>query len=417
MPGRQGNAKPRPPRRAPHSRSMSRLARYTLAEFLKVLAVTLVVATVFMIVVGVAKEAMQNGLGLAQIIPLLPYILPEALRFAVPGTTLFAACSVFGRLAATNEIVAVKAMGISPFVLIRPVLIASCLLSFVALWLNDVAVSWGRSGIRRVIIESVEEIAYNTLRVNRSYSNPRFSISVMKVDGRRLINPTIVFQPSEDKPVVTMTADYGQLETNTEENTLTVLLHNGSIKVGNDLKLQVPGEMRREIPLPDATNAKTLDVGGPSQLPMWRIDSEIEKQVVKLDKMRGQLAARAGYQALVGDFDELLSERWWEEHSLLREEQSRLFRLHTEPHRRWANSLSCLCFVLVGAPLAIRLRNSDFLTSFFLCFLPILLVYYPLLAWGADRAKSGAVPPYAVWLGDAILVVVGAWIMRKVLRY
>lgn len=143
---------------------MSLLARYTLGEFLKVLFVTLFVATALMIVIGVSKEAIQNGLGFAQIVPLLPYILPEALRFAVPGTTLFAACSVFGRMAATNEVVAVKAMGISPLVLLRPVLVTSCLLSFASLWLNDLAVSWGRDGIRRVIIESVEEIAYNMLR-------------------------------------------------------------------------------------------------------------------------------------------------------------------------------------------------------------------------------------------------------------
>jgi lipopolysaccharide export system permease protein len=150
---------------------------------------------------------------------------------------------------------------------------------------------------------------------------------------------------------------------------------------------------------------------------MWRIPGEIETQIVKLGKLREQLAARAGYQMLIGDFDELLSERWWEEHSQLREEESRLHRLYTEPHRRWANSLSCLCFVLVGAPLAIRLRNSDFLTSFFLCFMPILLIYYPLLAWGTDRAKNGAVPPMAVWLGDAILVCCGLWMTRKVMRY
>jgi len=396
---------------------MSLLARYTLGEFLKVLFVTLFVATALMIVIGVSKEAIQNGLGFAQIVPLLPYILPEALRFAVPGTTLFAACSVFGRMAATNEVVAVKAMGISPLVLLRPVLVTSCLLSFASLWLNDLAVSWGRDGIRRVIIESVEEIAYNMLRAQRSYGNNRFSISVMRVEGQTLVNPTISFQPSGDKPAVVMNAESGRLETNPEENSLTLVMQNGSVKIGDEYRVQVPGEMRQEIPLPDATSGKGLDEGGPSQTPMWRIPAEIEAVIAKTANTREQLAARAAYQMLTGDFDELLSKRWHEEHSRLAEADSRLHRLYTEPHRRWANSLSCLCFVLVGAPLAIRLRNSDFLTSFFLCFMPILLAYYPLLAWGTDRAKTGSLPPYTVWLGDIILVLAGLWILRKVLRY
>ena len=36
-----------------------------------------------------------------------------------------------------------------------------------------------------------------------------------------------------------------------------------------------------------------------------------------------------------------------------------------------------------------------------------LLVYYPLLAWGLDRAKSGAINPYLVWVANAIVVLWG----------
>ena len=67
--------------------------------------------------------------------------------------------------------------------------------------------------------------------------------------------------------------------------------------------------------------------------------------------------------------------------------------------------------------MAIWLRNRDFLTSFFLCFLPILVVYYPLMIYGVDGAKGGTIPPYAVWAGNVILLVWGAYLLRKVLRY
>ena len=67
--------------------------------------------------------------------------------------------------------------------------------------------------------------------------------------------------------------------------------------------------------------------------------------------------------------------------------------------------------------MAIRLRNRDFLTSFFLCFLPILIVYYPLLMYGIDGSKSGTIPPQAVWTGNLLLVGWGAWLLRKVIRY
>ena len=103
---------------------------------------------------------------------------------------------------------------------------------------------------------------------------------------------------------------------------------------------------------------------------------------------------------------------WPAKLKILQDKYNYLCRLRTEPYRRWANGFSCLCFALVGAPVAIRLRNADFLSSFFICFLPILVVYYPLMALGVDGA--GVLPPYAVWLGNIILVVVGIWWIRRV---
>ena len=57
------------------------------------------------------------------------------------------------------------------------------------------------------------------------------------------------------------------------------------------------------------------------------------------------------------------------------------------------------------------------LTSFFLCFGPILLVYYPFLFFGVDRAKAGAINPYAVWLANGVLILWGLWLVRRVIRY
>ena len=87
-----------------------------------------------------------------------------------------------------------------------------------------------------------------------------------------------------------------------------------------------------------------------------------------------------------------------------------------EPWRRWANGFSCLCFVLVGAPMAIRMRNADFLTSFFLCFLPILIVYYPLFMLGVSRAKAGTLPAPGVWLANVLIALWGVWLLRRVIR-
>ena len=94
-----------------------------------------------------------------------------------------------------------------------------------------------------------------------------------------------------------------------------------------------------------------------------------------------------------------------------------MIRLQTEPWRRWAWGFSCFFFVLVGAPLAMLAKTSDYWSTFGLCFLPTLIVYYPLFIFGLEQAKDGIVPPYGVWMGNVILAVIGIMLIVRVRRY
>jgi lipopolysaccharide export system permease protein len=139
-------------------------------------------------------------------------------------------------------------------------------------------------------------------------------------------------------------------------------------------------------------------------------------QLVRIDQLEQMMAGRTALGLLSGRMEQTTPAAvHWERHELGRARE-RLRGIDVEPWRRWANGFSCLCFVLVGAPMAIRMRNADFLTSFFLCFLPILVVYYPLFILGVDQAKDGTVPPIAVWLGNALVALWGWWLLRGVIR-
>ena len=137
--------------------------RYLLVELAKVFLTTLTALTLMMVILGVVTEAAKQGLGPAQVGRLLPYILPKALLFTIPGTILFAVSLVYGRMSSSNEIVALKSAGISPMAVLWPAFLLATLLSFFAVWLNDLAVSWGEAGMQRVVIESVEDIVYSML--------------------------------------------------------------------------------------------------------------------------------------------------------------------------------------------------------------------------------------------------------------
>ena len=390
---------------------MKILTRYVLSELLQVFLVTLTALTLFMLIVGLVKEAQQQGLGLVQILMLVPYVLPEAMRFAVPGTMLFAVASVFGRLSANNEITALKAAGVTPMAAIWPAVGLAIVVSFVSVWLNDVAVTWGRDGVRRVVVNSVEQIIYGRLRQQRSYSTSQLSINVKGVDGRKLIRPTLSFQSGgSDKPA-TISASEAELQADPAKNALIVTFRDGTLHMG-DVKASFPDTIVREVPL-DAVSRKGATSRSPSEIAMADFATARVAQREKIRQVEQMAAGKVAMGMLNGRLEWTSPFATENERQQLKHERRMLSRIVVEPWRRWANGFSALCFVLVGAPMAIRMRNADFLTSFFLCFLPILVIYYPVFMLGVDGAKDGRLPPVAVWLGNLLIAAWGWWLLRR----
>jgi lipopolysaccharide export system permease protein len=392
------------------------LTHYVLSELLKVFLISLTGLTTLLVVVVVIQQAQNADLPLAQVLQLIPYALPEALRMTVPVTLLLACTSVFARMSGANEVVAAKALGISPMTLVWPALGLAAGLSLVTVWLNDLAVSWGRNGMQRVAVESIDEIIYSVLRAQHRYSSPSFSINVKGVEGRKLLRPTVTVQARGNSAATTVTAECAELKTDLRESVLKIILHQVTIDVGVKGTGQFP-DYPLEIPLADASRANNVTSRPPSWLPMRVIPDEVAKQQLVIAQCDREMAAQAAYQMLCGDFDHLTGAEWQASLEKRAGEQGLLYRLLTEPHRRWSAGFSCLCFAWVGVPIAIRLRNRDFLTSFFLCFLPILVVYYPLLMFGTHLAKDGTIPPSFVWIGNVLFALWGGWVLRKVARY
>ena len=397
---------------------MQKFTRHITLELIKVFLVTLTGLTLFMLLIGVVQEARNQGLNAVTIVRLLPYLLPNALRFAIPGTILFAACSVFGRMAAANEIVAVKSLGLSPAIVLAPALVVAFITSILAVWMNDLAVSWGRHGVQRVIVESVEEIAYGMLRAHRRYSTRQFSLTVESLKGRILVEPMLSINAHGGSPPVKIFARYAKLSADSDAGDLYIYLTDSTFEIGKDGKevIKWPGTMHQVIPLSDASN-KSISSKGPSKCPLREIPQEIIVQNKEIENFQQSFAVEAAFDMMTGKLNSLTKSAWLGRHKQLKKNYERLYRLQTEPYRRWANGFSCLCFVFVGAPLAMRMRNADLMTTFGICFVPILLLYYPLLAFAVGRAKCGALPCYSVWLGNAILCILGAWLWRKTIRY
>ncbi|MGB7343098.1 MAG: LptF/LptG family permease [Pirellulaceae bacterium] len=395
----------------------SRLTRYLLSEILKIFVIALIAITMMILLIGVGRTLLREGLGPLAIMQLLPYVLPISLQFAFPATALFAVSCVFGRMAADGEISTVKSSGVSPVRLLQPAFIFAALLSPCAVWLSDVAVSWGQPGVNRVVMLSIEDIVYRKLGADHSYSDHGFSIHVREVDGRRLIHPTVTVHNSSGNGPMKLSAKEGSLALDPQSLMLLLKVTDSEVKGGGSFQGYVPGETEFRIPLSKTMQHESSETQKPQHLPLSLIRRERLKQDARTHAVVGELAAQTGFAILTARHEDIAGPEGQVVVASLAANKKRLVRLQLEPWRRWAEGFSCLFFVLIGAPLSMIVKSSDYWTTFGMCFLPILLLYYPFFIFGLEQAKDGVIPPYGVWIGNLILGGIGIYLIARVRRY
>jgi lipopolysaccharide export system permease protein len=185
------------------------LTRYAVWEVLKFFLAALVGLTLIVTLGMGFNEGLKRGLPALVMLRTMPCMLPEMLGITIPVAMLFSVSFVFGRMTGSNEIVAVKSLGINPMALVWPVAVLAAFLSLGTVCMYEVAATWCRPTVERIVYQSLEEIVYGVLRKNHSLEgeNFPFSITVKRVEGRKLIQPMIVLKGQAGRPQTTIAAE------------------------------------------------------------------------------------------------------------------------------------------------------------------------------------------------------------------
>ena len=387
------------------------ITRYVLWELSKIFVVSSLAFVCLMVVIGVADEAADAGLSPDVIVRIVPYVLPKALMFAMPATCLFSICVVFGRMAADNEVVALQSVGLKKSAVVVPALALAFLTSLAAVWVSDVSYAWSYWGIQRVVLESSDQIVYSMLENEGSFRSKQFSIEVDDIERRKLIRPVITINGSKNRRVRTSAAE-ATLSIDPQNHALNVTLIDGIVDAEGKASMRFEDKFELPIPL-KSESERSSQAGNPTHLYLYQIEGERQRQVKWLKQLRSDHAMRACGQLLSGDLVGLTTEAWDERLAEQQAATRRLGRLRLVPHRRWASGFSCFAFAVIGIPVAMKLRSANYATTFGACFLPILLLYYPLFMLGLTGAKQGALSPSAAWLGNVACLAIGGWLMWR----
>jgi len=394
--------------------------RNILAELLKIFILALIALTGMILLAGIISEAMKNGFGPMQILAIIPLLLPSLLPYTVPTATLFTTCIVYGRLAADNEILALKAAGIHIRHVVWPALLLGIATSAATMFFYIDVIPATGSLLRNSAIGEPEELLYAILRKEGQIKHPRidWEINVMTMQGRKLQNVIFKRRKMDAKGVAfDVIARAKEAELRYDSTHKKILVHMryciGNFGDGNSrgfidqqvLEVDVPDDFfgaRVKFRAMDMTWNELYENLDKTHADLESIDAEIA--VVMAELNLGKADPNAA---------NLLRNLYAQQEN----KQNQVYSIESEFQMRPALALGCLCFALVGCPVGIWFSKSDYLSAFITCFLPIVIMYYPLMFCMFNMARAGKIAPWmGIYNADAIMLFAGWVLFRRLAR-
>jgi lipopolysaccharide export system permease protein len=371
--------------------------------------------TGILLMAGIIAEASQQGLGPTQILAAIPLLVPSTLPYTIPATTLFATCVVYGRLAADNEILAIKSAGINAVQVVRPGIILGLVMSAATMGLYYRIIPYTHHLLRAMVFNDAEELLYSLLRKHHEikHSSYPYSMFVRGVRGKKLLGAVFKRKDATSGLIDFVAyANEAELQVLRSKAQLIIRMKNcvvtgdgsGGRLLDRDFTVDLPQDFGKQ------TQRR------PRDLTWQEIFEERVALQKKLNETYAQFSTSTANYLMAGVPDKLTAVQ----NSLndqANQIRQQIVALDVELQMRPALSLGCLFFILVGCPVGIWFSRSDYLSAFITCFLPIVFVYYPLMLCGTGMAKEGRfnmIP--LVWGADAIVGLIGVILFWRLLR-
>jgi lipopolysaccharide export system permease protein len=410
---------------------------------MRAFALALLTITAVFVLIVVMTEASRMGLTPQDISRLVPYVIPSSLPYTIPVSLLFAVTVVYGRMASDNEVVAVKTAGLSAWTLLWPAILFGLGLSGLLMYLSSGPIPRSNHLAKQAIFKDMEEMFYKVLKKNRELDRPNwpFLIKVRDVEGKTLIGATFKHRASKGPKDAAKSEPEPQAKKpvrpadDPAEFDLIVMAKKASITfdstAGEALVHLVDAEIQANGEHPDVMlwNDRPLkmpfpDKGDPNALKKvqeWttaELSAEQAKfrTLVANERKRQAIAAalwigsgriqRVNWKQFQRAF---IDYRFWEQ---------KCFEYETEKQMRVALSFGSFFFVLLGAPVGILFARRDFLSAFITCFLPIIIVYYPLTLFGVNMGKEGIInATVALWVGNSALALLAGFVWHPIMKH
>jgi LPS export ABC transporter permease LptF/LPS export ABC transporter permease LptG len=356
------------------------LDRYVVREVLPPTLLGLLLFTFILVLDQISqlmKILVSRGADLNTVVRAFLYLLPSIFSVTIPMAFLLGVLLAFGRLASESEIVALRASGVSPLRLLRPVLLLATLAMGTTFYVVAEALPASNQAYRELVF---------TLMVSKAKTGLQ-----PRVFNDDLI-PSIVIYVSDMDP---QTGDWRNVfmhDNRVPQKPKVVVARGGSLMIDKERK-RVEIRLRQGVTYTFQTATPAAYERLAFQEHDWPLPFEQFFPKVPLAKGDREMTL----DELARNVAELKSQG---------KSPKEYGRFQVEFHKKFAIAGACIVFGLLGLGLSLGSKKEARSAAFGLS-IGVIFVYYVLIRLGEQAGDTGMMSPFvAMWAANIVLGVV-----------
>lgn len=362
-------------------RNISRELVVNVLFAIAVLSLVLVVGNIFR---KLLPLLVNHHVSLTYLLTFIAYILPFSLIFTIPWGLLTAILLVFGRLSADNELVALRANGVSITRICWPLAIIALTCTAFCFWLNVYAAPAASEKLRTIIFDLATRDPMALFGSDQVIDEfPGRKIYVGKKEGNTLENIMVFELDEESLPTRVTHARTGRLEADLANKRILMHLSEARYQQRDE---QDPLDLRR---MRDGINIAQ------GTLP------------ISLDDLYERAKGRARRSGL--SLEQLLEQ-------LKSGDQRQQSTSRTEINKRFSFPVACLAFAIIGVPLGVTAHRRETSIGFGLALIVAFTYFIFIIIADTLRANAQVHPELLVWFPNVLFIVLGTWMFYRLSR-
>jgi LPS export ABC transporter permease LptF len=364
---------------------MKLIDRFVSRELLVNVLFAILVLSLVLVVGNIFRKLLpllvNHDVPMEYLLTFIAYVLPFSLIFTIPWGLLTAILLVFGRLSADNELIALRANGVSVTRVCIPLAAIALVCTAICLWLNVQVAPAAQEKLRSTIFDLATRDPMALFGSDQVIDEfPGRKIYVGKKEGNKLENVIVFEMGANSMPMKVTYARTGMLEADLPNKRILMHLYQARYQERDE---RAPLDLRK---IHDGINMAE------GTLP------------ISLEELYEKEKKRPSRSAL--SIEQLLDQ-------LKSEDKRERSASRTEINKRFSFPFACMAFALIGVPLGVTAHRRETSIGFAMGLMVAITYFLFVIIGDTLRGNPKVHPELLVWFPNLLFLVLGALLFRR----